>query len=104
VPMMQQAPVPSFAVDRDKRLIRVNGEFNHFLRILFAEMGETVRSGLHINLERPVAQIFAELGRSGQSCECMMNVMMGTRVRRVRTRLVAVPPHDPTALVGYILP
>lgn len=104
VPMMQQAPVPSFAVGLDKRLIRVNGEFNHFLRILFAEMGEAVRSGLQINLERPVAQLFEELGSSGQSCECMMNVVMGSRVRRVRTRLVAVPPHDPTALVGYIVP
>jgi predicted DNA-binding ribbon-helix-helix protein len=104
VPMLQQAPVPSFAVDRDKRLVRVNGEFNQFLRILFAEMGETARSGLQINLERPVAQIFEELGRSGQSCESMMNVVMGSRFRRVRTRLIAVPPHDPTALVGYVIP
>jgi predicted DNA-binding ribbon-helix-helix protein len=104
IPLLQQAPVPSFAVDRDKKLLRVNGEFNHFLRILFAEMGGGDRSGLQLNLEHPVAEIFADIGRTGESRECMLNVVMGTRFRRVRTRIVAVPPHNPAALVGYIIP
>lgn len=105
IALLQQAPVPSFAVDRKKRLLRVNGEFNHFLRILFAQTGDTVpKHSLQINLETPVADIFERLGTSGESCDCMMNVLLDARVRRVRTRIVAVPPHEPTALVGYVIP
>jgi hypothetical protein len=97
--------VPSFAVDRNKRLLKVNGEFNQFLRILFAEIGDAnLRHGLQINLETPVVQIFSELGHSGESRQCMMLVAHGARIRHVRTRIVAVPPHDPTALVGYVIP
>lgn len=105
VSLLQQAPVPSFAVDRSKRLIRVNGEFNHFIRILFAEVGDSPSPrALQINLETPVGQIFEELGTSGDSRNCMMNVLMGTKVRKVRTKMVAVPPHKPTTLVGYVVP
>ncbi|HEY9012912.1 MAG TPA: ribbon-helix-helix domain-containing protein [Devosia sp.] len=105
IALLQQAPLPSFAVDRNKRLLRVNGEFNHFLRILFAETGDAVRRhSLQINLETPVAQLFETLASSGESCDCAMNIVLDTRVRRVRTRIVAVPPHDPTALVGYVIP
>ncbi|MBU1307177.1 MAG: ribbon-helix-helix domain-containing protein [Alphaproteobacteria bacterium] len=104
IALLQQAPVPSFAVDRKKKLIRVNAEFNHFLRILFAEMSETSRNALQINLERPVTELFDELGRSGESVDSMMNVVLGSRFRRIRTRLVAVPPHAPTALVGFVTP
>jgi predicted DNA-binding ribbon-helix-helix protein len=32
VSLLLQAPVPSFAVDRNKRLLKVNGEFNHCQR------------------------------------------------------------------------
>ena len=104
IALLQRAPVPSFAVDANKRLLRVNGEFNHFLRILFAQSGDTVsRHTLQINLETPVAEIFGMLGTSGESCDCVMNVLLESRVRRIRTRIVAVPPHDPTALVGYVI-
>jgi predicted DNA-binding ribbon-helix-helix protein len=103
--LLLQAPVPSFAVDRNKRLLKVNGEFNQFLRILFAEIGDSnLRQGLQINLETPIVQVFSELGHSGESRQCTMVVGHGARIRRVRTRMVAVPPHDPTALVGYIIP
>jgi len=104
IALLQHAPVPSFAVDRNKRMLRANGEFSHFLRILFAQVGDAVpRHSVQINLETPVGQIFDMLGKSGASCECVMSVVLDTRVRRVRTRIVAVPPHDPTALVGYII-
>ena len=104
ISLLLQAPVPSFAVDRNKRLLKVNGEFNHFLRILFAEIGDSnMRHSLQINLETPVSEIFNTLGQSGDSTESMMVVAHGTRLRRVRTRMVAVPPHDPTALVGHII-
>lgn len=105
IALLQRAPVPSFAVDRNKRLLRVNGEFNHFLRILFAETGDGLRrQSLQLNLETPVAQIFESLGTSAESCDCTMNVVLDHRARRVRTRIVAVPPHQPTALVGYVIP
>jgi predicted DNA-binding ribbon-helix-helix protein len=104
VSLLQQAPVPSFAINRSKRLIRVNGEFNHFIHILFADGDSAGSRGVQINLETPLAQIFEDLGTSGESRACMMDVLMGTRVRRIRTKLVAVPPHDPTVLVGYVIP
>ncbi|HEY0854397.1 MAG TPA: ribbon-helix-helix domain-containing protein [Devosia sp.] len=103
LPMMQQAPVPSFAIDRDKRLVRVNAEFNQFLRGVLVQLGNPDRGNLAFNLERPVADIFEELGTSGQSCECIVNITMGTRFRQIRSRMVAVPPHAPTALVGYVI-
>ena len=28
---------------------------------------------------------------------------MGSRFRQVRARMVAVPPHEPTAQVGYVI-
>lgn len=105
IALLQRAPVPSFAVDRNKRLLRANGEFSHFLRILFAQTSDGFpRHSVQINLETPVSRIFEILGKSGESCECTMNVLLDTRARRVRTRIVAVPPYDPTALVGYIIP
>lgn len=106
ISLLLRAPLPSFAVGADKRLLKVNGEFNHFVRILFAEVGPvtTKRPALHINLETPVSQIFADLAVTKGSLECIMNVTHGTRVRRVRTRIVAVPPHAPSALVGHVIP
>ena len=104
--MISAEKIPNnVGLSSNKRLLRVNGEFNHFLRILFAETGEAVRRhSLQINLETPVAQLFETLASSGESCDCAMNVVLDTRARRVRTRIVAVPPHDPTALVGYVIP
>ncbi len=105
VELLQQAPVPSFAVDRAKRVVRVNGEFNHFVRILFAKTGDMAAGKtLQLNLETPIAQVFAELGDRGEARQYMLNVVVDGRVRRTRTRIVAVPPHDPRLLVGYIVP
>ncbi len=105
VELLQQAPVPSFAVDRAKRIVRINGEFRHFVRILFAETGDvTANKSLQLNLETPVAQVFAELGDSGQARQYGLNVTVDGRTRRTRTRIVAIPPHEPKVLVGYIVP
>lgn len=105
VSLLLRTPLPAFAVDRNKRLIKVNADFSQFLRSHFSDMGDVdLRRGLQINLETPVSQIFDELGQSQGSRECVMTVAHGTRLRRVSTRLVAVPPHDPTALVGYVVP
>jgi predicted DNA-binding ribbon-helix-helix protein len=105
VALLQQPPVPSFAVDKAKRIVRVNGEFNHFIRILFAETGDLAsRKSLQLNLETPVAQIFADLGDGGTAQHYMLNITFEGRSRRTRTRIVAVPPHDPKVLVGYIIP
>ncbi len=103
LPMMMQAPVPSFAIDRSKRLIRVNPEFTRFLRGVLTQLGDADRSAVALNLDRPVTDIFEELGHSGQSCECLVNIAVGSRFRQIRARLIAVPPHAPTALVGYVI-
>ncbi len=105
VELLQRAPVPSFAVDRAKRVVRVNAEFNHFLRILFAETSGTfVARSLQLNLETPVSVIFDALRASGEHGQYMLNIVADGRARRTRTRIVAVPPHNPQILVGYIQP
>ena len=105
VELLQQAPIPSFAVDRAKRIVRVNGEFRHFVRILFAETGDVAsKKSLQLNLETPVAQIFDELGGTGEARQYALNVTVEGRTRRTRTRIIAVPPHAPRVLVGYIIP
>lgn len=103
LPMLQHAPVPSFAIDKNKRLVRVNGEFSQFLRGVLTQLGNPDRSSLTFNLDRQVSELFDVLGRSGQSLECIVNITAGTRFRQVRARMVAVPPHAPTALVGYVI-
>ena len=62
------------------------------------------RKTLQLNLETPIAQVFAELGRGGESRQYMLKVVVDGKVRRTRTRIVAIPPHDPKILVGYIIP
>jgi predicted DNA-binding ribbon-helix-helix protein len=103
LPVMQHAPTPSFAVDRDKRVVRANGEFRQFLSEVMAEFENSSRDTLVFKLERPVEDLFEELGQSGQSCECMVNIIVGNRLRQFRAKLVAVPPHEPQVLVGYVL-
>jgi predicted DNA-binding ribbon-helix-helix protein len=104
ISLLQQAPVPSFAVDRMKRVLRINGEFTQFVRVLFAENGDALTGrALQLNLDTPVPEIFAALGTSGEARIFTMNVVVDGRARRVRTRILAVPPQKPEVLVGYVL-
>jgi predicted DNA-binding ribbon-helix-helix protein len=104
VERFQQAPVPSFAVDRNKHVVRINGEFSRFIKVLFSEAGTALTGRpIQVNLETPVSQVFAELGTSGDAGLYTMNVVVDGRVRRMRTKIIAVPPHHPRVLVGYVV-
>jgi predicted DNA-binding ribbon-helix-helix protein len=103
ISLLQQAPVPAFAVDRDKRLVRVNLEFNRFIRALVGGVQDpNAKANLHVNLETPIADIFEVLGDSGEYYQTSINVSYAGRVNRVGVKLVAVPPADPKVLVGYV--
>lgn len=104
IKLLQQAPVPSFAVDRAKRVLSVNAEFNHYVRILFAETGDAApRRSLQLNLETPVSDVFDALGTAGEGKVVGLNVVVDGRAKRVRTKIVAIPPRNPDVLVGYII-
>jgi predicted DNA-binding ribbon-helix-helix protein len=103
ISLLHQAPVPAFAVDRDKRLLRVNNEFNRFLRGLVGGAQDIPAKGqLQVNLETPVAEIFTALGVSGEAFGTSINVTYAGRVSRAGVKMVAVPPADPKVLVGYV--
>lgn len=103
--LLQQAPVPSFAVDRTKHVLSVNAEFNHYVRILFAETRNAApRRSLQLNLETPVHEVFDALGTGeGEGKVFGLSIVVDGRAKRVRTRIVAIPPHAPDVLVGYII-
>lgn len=103
LPILQAAPAASFAVDREKRLVRVNEEFHRFLGDVLAEFGNASRENFVFRLGRAVEEIFSDLGQSGQSCECPVHVIAGGRLRQFRAKLIAVPPHKPEVLIGYVL-
>ncbi len=103
LPILQSAPTASFAVDREKRLVRVNEEFHQFLGDVLAELGSVSRENFVFRLGRAVEEIFLDVGQSGQACECPVHVISGNRLRQFRAKLIAVPPHDPKVVIGYLL-
>jgi predicted DNA-binding ribbon-helix-helix protein len=104
VSRLQQAPVPSFAVDRNKHVVRINAEFSRFIKVLFSEARVSLSGrAIQVNLETPVSQVFDEIGITGEAGLYMMNVVVDGRVRRMRTKIIAIPPHNPQVLVGYVL-
>lgn len=100
VKLLQTAPTPSFALDRHKRLVRVNDEFMRYLRTVLARSGPVEKAQLR--LERPAETIFAELG-AGEVIECGVSIQVDNHERRTQARIVLPPPAPSDVLVGFIL-
>jgi predicted DNA-binding ribbon-helix-helix protein len=102
--LLQQAPIPSFAINRQKKLLQVNPEFMQFLRIVSGSVAGNISAEIaQISLETPVEQLFERIRLPTDSAQTQMTVRMDSRQRRVTAKIVAVPPGPPTILVGYIL-
>jgi predicted DNA-binding ribbon-helix-helix protein len=100
VKLMQMAPTPSFALDRNKHLVRVNDEFVRYLRTVMARIGPVEKAQLR--LDRPAEAIFAELA-TGTATECGVSIQVGNHERRTQARIVIPPPEPASVLVGFIL-
>ena len=100
VKLMQMAPTPSFALDRNKHLVRVNDEFVRYLRTVMARTGPVEKAQLR--LDRPADAIFAELA-IGTAIECGASILVDNHERRTQARIVIPPPAPASVLVGFIL-
>lgn len=100
VKLMQMAPTPSFALDRNKHLVRVNDEFVRYLRTVMVRNGPVEKAQLR--LDRPAESIFAEL-ESGTAIECGVSIVVDNHERRTQARIVVPPPEPSNVLVGFIL-
>ncbi len=102
--MLQSAPVPSFALDRNKRLLRANTEFSRYVRAIAGSNAGSVSIDLaQLSLERPIDSLFEEL-TAAPVVECGIAVRLDNRERRSGARFILVPPLPAVAMVGYVLP
>jgi predicted DNA-binding ribbon-helix-helix protein len=100
VQLMQLAPSPSFALDRQKRLVRVNDEFVRYLRTIVARASSP--DSAQLTLDRHIEQLFAEI-RPGTALECAMSIRVDTHERRTQVRVIVPPPAPANVLVGFVL-
>jgi len=100
VKLMQMAPVPSFALDRNKHLVRVNDEFVRYLRTVLARSGPVEKAQL--KLDRPAEALFAEL-EPGTAVECGLSIQVDNHERRTHARIVIPPPSPSNVLIGFII-
>lgn len=101
--LLQQAPLPAFAVNRQKQLQQVNSEFNQLVRVTVGNMRQNVTTDkLQLTFDARIEDLIAEAEARGWAV-CTYNIVLGERGRRGRTKLVAVPPHPSDVLVGYVV-
>jgi predicted DNA-binding ribbon-helix-helix protein len=103
ITLMQRAPVPAFAINRQKKLQQVNAEFMQLLRP--PEAGTTARGSaehVHLSLDTPIGDLFAAAATS-QETTCGYQLQVDDRRRRGRAKIVLVPGPVPDTLVGYVL-
>jgi len=104
VNLLQAAPVPAFAINRQKRLQQVNPEFVHLLRVVSGNMSQKVSADVvHMSLDIPLDQIFAQLTEAAPTLQCGYTLTIDNKQRRGRTKVVSVPPAPSNILVGYII-
>ncbi len=109
IALMQQAPVPAFAINRQKKLQQVNAEFMQLLRPSLGS-GSAASSGarnvadfVHLSLDTPIDELFHS-ARSAPSTQCNYTLQVDDRRRRGQAKIVLVPDDRPETLVGYVLP
>ena len=107
IALMQQAPVPAFAINRQKKLQQVNAEFMQLLRPALSASGTTaarnVADFVHLSLDTPIDELF-HAARSAPSTQCNYTLQVDDRRRRGQAKIVLVPDERPETLVGYVLP
>ncbi|UJW83975.1 ribbon-helix-helix domain-containing protein [Devosia sp. SL43] len=100
VTLMQLSPAPSFALDRKKRLVRVNEEFVRYLRAGLSRSGPV--DGAQLTLERSTESIF-EQAQVGVPFECGVSIRVQNYERKTDARIILPPPSPSPLLVGFLL-
>lgn len=100
---IQKVPVPSFAIDRQKRLKQVNHEFLHVVRVLTGQMTMQVDAKhIHLVLDTPIEELFAKLKTEESSVDCGYLLRVGEQQRRGQTRVICLPVFPEPCLIGFI--
>lgn len=101
--LLQQAPIPAFAINRQKKLHQVNQEFIQLLRGISGDNTQRIHADVvQLTLETPLDELFQHLSEA-KSAHTNYLLQLDDKQRRGRTKLVAVPPSPAHVLVGYIL-
>lgn len=101
--LLQQAPIPAFAINRQKKLHQVNQEFIQLLRITSGNTTQRIHADVvQLTLETPIEELFQQLSEA-KSAHTNYMIQLDDKQRRGRTKLVAVPPSPSQVLVGYIV-
>jgi len=104
IALMQQAPVPAFSINRQKKLQQVNAEFMQMLRPVGEAAGaRSTAEFVHLALDTPIDELFAAAS-AAPSTQCNYTLQVDDRRRRGRAKIVLVPSEKPDTLVGYVLP
>lgn len=101
--LLQQAPIPAFAINRQKKLHQVNQEFIQFLRGISGDANQRIHADVvQLTLETPIEELFQQLG-DARSAHTNYSIQLDAKQRRGRAKVVAVPPSPSNVLVGYIV-
>lgn len=102
--LMQQAPVPAFAINRQKRLQQANGEFMQYLRVASGSVSTTLsQESVHLSLDTAIDQLFLKLAEPPHAAFCGYSLEIGGKRRQGRVKVVPVPAEPLDVLVGYII-
>lgn len=99
VKLMQLAPLPSFALNRAKTLVRVNEEFVRYLRNALSKTGPVEKAQL--KLDQAAETLFAEIA-PGTAVECGISIRLDNHEHRTHARIVIPPTISHPILVGFI--
>lgn len=103
VSMLFEAPVPAFAINRQKKIQRANPEFMKLLRIVGGDMSKEVsREGVGLKLDLSIETLFDQVEQTGNAVYCHYELTLGERGRRGRVKLQAVPTRPLNLLLGYL--
>lgn len=101
--LLQQAPIPAFAINREKKLHQVNQEFIQYLRAISGDAKQRIHADVvQLTLETPIEELFQQLG-DVKSAHTNYSIQLDAKQRRGRAKVVAVPPSPSQVLVGYIV-
>jgi predicted DNA-binding ribbon-helix-helix protein len=104
IKMMQQAPVPAFAITRQKRIQQVNSEFMQFLKVASGNASGNITPELvHLSLDTAIEELFNKLISPPFSAFCGYSLTIDNNRRRGRVKVVPVPFEPVDVLVGYII-
>jgi predicted DNA-binding ribbon-helix-helix protein len=105
IALMQQAPLPSYAMSRERKLLKVNREFLRMLQLVSGSPSTAISlETIQLSIETPLATIISEIETDNRPHQCAVTISVGNKARKAQTRVVGLPGTPVPAVVGYILP